>query len=232
MITRFVSRIQLHAKGALIASLALFSVAALAARIELLDAKNMFCDKLAQESACLALRLTGELKPGDNDRLIEFIARLERTIDQKPYSRVGTVFLNSPGGEMQEALKIGRTIRNHKIVTVVAQPSQCASACVIILAGGVMRFPVGIVEVHSFYSPDLLGTREYGKAEEQYKQMQLQVSEYLREMRIPAALLDEMMRIPYNRSRALGLAELERLSLIGIDPVYAQVRPAPPGRSW
>lgn len=222
----------MHAKGAFVASLALFCVAAFAARIELLDTKNMFCDKLAQESACLALRLTGELKPGDNDRLIEIITRLERTSDEKSYSRVGTVFLNSPGGEMQEALKIGRTLRNRKIVTVVAQPNQCASACVIVLAGGVMRFPVGTVEVHSFYSPDLLGTREYAKAEEQYKLMAQQVSEYLREMRIPAALLDEMMRIPHNRSRALGFAELERLSLIGIDPVYAQVRPAPPGRSW
>lgn len=224
--------ISLQARGALVASLALFCAAAFAARIELLDAKNMFCDKLAEDSSCLALRLTGELKQGDSDRLVEFIERLERTSDQKSYSRVGTIFLNSPGGEMQEALKIGRTLRSRKMVTVVALPNRCASACVIVLAGGVMRFPVGTVEVHSFYSPDLLGTREYAKAEEKYKLMVQQVSEYLREMRIPAALLDEMMRIPHNDSRVLGVSELERLSLMGIDPVYAQVRPAPSRRSW
>jgi ATP-dependent protease ClpP protease subunit len=50
------------------------------------------------------------------------------------------VFLDSPGGSMQTGLRIGRIIRAHGFMTVVADYTQCASTCALAWLGGKQRF--------------------------------------------------------------------------------------------
>ena len=61
--------------------------------------------------------------------------------------RGDTILLSSPGGNVDTALALGRTIRAHGFDTAVGRlaadggiaPSYCASACVFVYAGGVDR---------------------------------------------------------------------------------------------
>ena len=49
------------------------------------------------------------------------------------------VTLNSPGGDVIEALRIGRLIRQKFMYTRVTSEAECASACVFVLQAGVLR---------------------------------------------------------------------------------------------
>jgi hypothetical protein len=73
--------------------------------------------------------LEGEIVEGDLNRLR---ARLLK------YGNLG-VALNSPGGSLGEALKIGSFIRTSGLATHIPKSATCASACVTIFAGGLIR---------------------------------------------------------------------------------------------
>lgn len=72
------------------------------------------------------------------------------------------VLLSSPGGQLDQALIMGDVIRSRGLTTMVAKadvtgrlrPSYCASACVLIFAGGKIReaFPGSVLGVHQFTS--------------------------------------------------------------------------------
>ena len=201
-----------------------------AAQFNLSDANYSVCDKLTGESVCIAVRMTGKIEPGDSAKLEQTIEKLERAGVRNTRARVAAVVLDSSGGSVAEALTIGRFIRARQIWTQVGVNDRCASSCVLVLAGGVARFPFGTVEVHSFYSPEVLGSGDFSKAEKMYTEIAEQIAAYLKEMRVTTALLDEMMQIPHYTSRQLKFEEIKRFGLFGMDPVYAQVRPQPKSR--
>ena len=70
------------------------------------------------------------------------------------------VVLSSPGGQLDQALIMGDVIRSRGLTTMVAKAdaqgrlrsSYCASACVLIFAGGTIReaFPGSVLGVHQF----------------------------------------------------------------------------------
>ena len=70
------------------------------------------------------------------------------------------ILLSSPGGDLNQAIIIGETIRSRGLVTAVGvagapghvKPSYCASACVLVYAGGTTRYGVegSALGVHRF----------------------------------------------------------------------------------
>ena len=70
------------------------------------------------------------------------------------------ILLSSPGGDLNQAAIIGEIIRSRGLVTAVGiadasgrvKPSYCASACVLVFAGGKTRFGVlgSALGVHRF----------------------------------------------------------------------------------
>ena len=75
------------------------------------------------------LVLSGEIKSGD----YEFV---RKTIISK---NIRSVLLNSGGGDVKEALKIATFFREAGVTTHLPKRSVCASACVLLFAGGVIR---------------------------------------------------------------------------------------------
>lgn len=73
------------------------------------------------------------------------------------------VLLSSPGGKLHQAMLMGETIRARGLTTAVGvadayghvRPAYCASACVLIYAGGAVRYGVdgSALGVHRFVSP-------------------------------------------------------------------------------
>nr|WP_218625810.1 hypothetical protein [Bradyrhizobium sp. dw_411] len=70
------------------------------------------------------------------------------------------VLLSSPGGDVNQAIIMGETIRSRGLVTAVGiadapghiKPSYCASACVLVFAGGTTRYGIegSALGVHRF----------------------------------------------------------------------------------
>ena len=87
---------------------------------------------------------TGEIIPGDFDRLVALLQGL-------PPSIRTSFALDSPGGNVVEAEKIANVIRRlHATVGVLGQ-SKCVSACFLVFAAGARKLvqPTALIGVHS-----------------------------------------------------------------------------------
>lgn len=71
----------------------------------------------------------GEIVEGDFSKVASFTRNLAKK----------NLYLNSGGGQVSEALKIGEFIRKNGFATNLPKESLCASACVIVFAGGAIR---------------------------------------------------------------------------------------------
>lgn len=89
--------------------------------------------------------LNGEIAAGDFLRVRNAFADMARKPD--------IVALNSPGGLVSEAIKIGEFIRQEELQSGVLSGSYCLSSCPYILAGGVERIVSrkGAVGLHQHY---------------------------------------------------------------------------------
>lgn len=80
--------------------------------------------------------IDGEIKKGDFVKFMKF----QFTNSDNPRSNYDTVFLNSPGGNVEEALRIGEEFRRNLSSVFIPAGARCFSACTILWAGGVDRF--------------------------------------------------------------------------------------------
>jgi hypothetical protein len=95
---------------------------------------------------------------------------------------------------------------------------------VIAHSGGVTRGATGSVGIHAFHSKEFIGSADFDKASEHFNRTAQIVRQYLIEMRVPTALLDEMIRVPHNKLRTIEVGEMEHLGIFGVDPVYVQIK--------
>jgi len=87
--------------------------------------------RLAFERSGETLILTGQIAQGDADRFADYLT----TNAAMP----GYIRLNSPGGSVQDALVIGRQLREAGADTLMGAGDICLSACPYILASGLSR---------------------------------------------------------------------------------------------
>ncbi len=92
------------------------------------------------------LMAVGTITPGTAAAFADEVA--------KRGSYVKTVVLHSPGGSVQDALAMGRLIRDKKFATEVEDNRYCASSCPLVFAGGVERRagPKAAIGVHQVFA--------------------------------------------------------------------------------
>ena len=92
-----------------------------------------------------AVLLNGSIADGDAVRFADWL--------QGEPNLPTSIALNSPGGDVDDALQIGRLIRARDLPVVIAPGAVCFSACPYILAGGRERqvSREGFVGVHQHY---------------------------------------------------------------------------------
>ncbi|MDV7144745.1 hypothetical protein R3X27_18850 [Tropicimonas sp. TH_r6] len=133
--------------------------------------------------------LNGSVVSGDARRFSAFIAGL----DEPP-----AVFaLNSPGGIVEEALAIGRSIRKMEADTTMLPGTYCVSSCPYILAAGVertvsLRSAVGLHQ-HYYQAP---GYMPVYFAVEDIQANQSRTMEYLIEMGLDPGVMVHSLATP------------------------------------
>ena len=150
--------------------------------------------------------LVGEISPGDADRIIGALehakpSKLISEINKRASSRLYDsrqwlwVRVESRGGDIDDAMKIGRYLRSANALIAVAQ--HCNSSCVFLLAGATERIGNGAapgrVGVHRPYFQNAPAGADF---EQIFSDMHMKVVAYLREMRLSPALADVMFAIP------------------------------------
>ena len=164
------------------------SVSAQAVEVAPSNVDGAGCEPSAENVTCITLYVHGKIERGDADKIRQ---KIEAVDDFKDMVNIGLISLDSTGGDVREAMKIGRLFREKLLTVWVARNSKCYSSCVISLLGGVARLSMGEIGIHSFYSPEYIGSGKYKEASKVYDEISSALEAYMKEMRIPIALLDE-----------------------------------------
>lgn len=152
------------------------------------------------------LMATGFIAPGSGDIFAQEI--------EKRGSYVKMVVLNSSGGSVHDALRIGRLIREKKLNTAVESGKYCASSCPLIFAGGVERFSgdKATIGVHQIFSAS---DRPFDadRAMAHTQKITAQVQTYLRDMGVDLGVWTHAMDTPKDQLYYFKPDELASLKL-------------------
>jgi hypothetical protein len=132
----------------------------------------------------------------------------EKTIGELRRGRAVGLVINSPGGSVFEARKLGRYLRTMGLRTAVDQA--CTSACIDVLAGGAERYvtPGAKLGIHQSKVPRRFSSHEGG---------QLYVADaflYLREMGIDPDVAIAAASVPNNKILLISLSDALQTGLI------------------
>jgi|SRR5579871_4305267 len=138
-------------------------------------------------------------KPGDAIQLL-------KTYEYSGQFRGGSVFLFSRGGDIDEAMKIGRLIRRLRLTTyapdraphvILALPADqannvCASACVLVWVAGARRIGDLLILHRPYPAPESLGKLADTEFEALENNSIVLVRNDLQEMDLPQYYIDKM----------------------------------------
>jgi hypothetical protein len=178
-------------------------------------------------SCNFTLVIRGEIKPNDQFSLLESIKKIQSG-DAGKYcfpeaSGAGLpVQLDSPGGDVLTAMALGRIIRKFKIRAIVPFDSTCASSCVLVLAGAVVKSPYGKVGIHRPYAVQGLAGSSIDDIRKRQDVIRSEIRRYLNEVDVSSELIERMLSIPPEEIRFLAEAELKALRLFGKDASFEE----------
>ena len=150
-----------------------------------------------------AALLEGTIAPGDAERIAKQIEEQPRAPER--------LYLNSPGGSVQDALELGRRLREQGIDTALRENDVCYSACPYLLAGGAAREvpESGSVGVHQHYFGENIILPAF-TAVEDIQRGQGEVMRYLAEMGIDPLVMQHALVTPPDEIYVLLPEELRR----------------------
>jgi ATP-dependent protease ClpP protease subunit len=138
------------------------------------------------------------------------------------------VTLNSPGGSVPAAMRIGDVIRQHGYFTEVYDGEECSSACVLVLSAGVERIArFGKVGLHRpRFDEEKFANLTLKEANKRYNEMSSSVEYYLQRMGLPEALYERMMKVSSDKIDYLRPVEIRGFGLDGEDAAWSEWRRA------
>lgn len=160
-----------------------------------------------------ALSLQGEIVTGDYQKLKSMYLKLE----------LGTIlYLDSPGGDLSEAMRMGQLIRLLQVQTTVEKDKVCASACFFIYLGGAGRSAAGAISGQpiplglsagylGLHRPFLAAPSGASESLERQSTAMKRVRVYLEGFLVSNRLIDLMMSRPSNDIYWLSDDDLEEL---------------------
>ncbi len=180
------------------------------------------------QSRTVTIRIEGEIKPDLIPKVKEAVAMT--TGDPLPAGLI--VLLNSQGGDGLAAIEVGRLLR--EALVHVFMTNKCASACVFILMGGVVRqapeLSIGIHKARLTGISKKTGARVEINADANPKTAAIlaegnrKLQDYVKDMGMSKAFFEQMEATPVNRIRWLSRIEARELDIIGIEEDYLKHR--------
>jgi len=176
------------------------------------------------------IKFEGEIQLGDSTKLEKMMFDAEKNCD-KPNVPLKTILLSSKGGDVNEAINIGRVIRKYEYESMLVPLFDgniqygCMSSCVLAFAGGVHRASeFGVLGIHRPYFTQVNSSdMSMEKIREQREKLNASIRAYLNEMDVSNKLLDDMLAIPPDKMKILTKDEKKMYRLIGYDTNYDEL---------
>ncbi len=154
---------------------------------------------------------------------------LESALDQVALTAKGringapfiTVELDSPGGDVVEALEMGRAINRHLAMTLVRPGRECVSACVFILMAGAVHTPLNGAEI-GVHRPLLVSWThmDADEAHARFNGLMAYLRDYFRELGISDDAYRTMMGTDSFDMHDFTPTELDETHLRGDGPAW------------
>lgn len=136
---------------------------------------------------------------------------------------------DSPGGDVNAALDIGRWVREREGRISVTSDAYCHSSCALVYIGGVSRSNFGEIGLHR---PYLAGApRSDAEVEELVSVMLYQIREYVDEMGVSPEFASVMINTPPSTMRTYRTDEIYEL-VAQRDPMYDELQVAQNARDY
>jgi hypothetical protein len=188
--------------------------------LALVQAAEMKVVRQHATSSGFDLYVTGPIVTGDYDKF--------RNILMQHGPTISSVELRSPGGNLLEAMKMGRLTRklslgtgapindyscqvNDTAVGIRGAPCTCASACFIIFVGGVRRHGLHLIVHRPFFEKNMFAGLSHTEAEWHYNTMLADLREYLKEMNVPEVFYTRMINVPSGEAQTIPPLEATTL---------------------
>jgi hypothetical protein len=148
-----------------------------------------------------SINIVGPIEEGDLDEIIAVL---------KDQAYMPGIAISSRGGDVVEAMKIGRFFRDSRLDITVNDNAECFGACFLIVVGATGRYvrsPVGMhrADIDAGYS----GSSSV-QAKSTYGSLDASVREYLQEMHVPEDLIAETMSTAPAEESYLSPADFRR----------------------
>jgi hypothetical protein len=155
------------------------------------------------------LNIVGEIRPGDAERVAQ--SAIEQVTKNR--KKIASIWVNSPGGDVAEAIRIADLVSGMKPDVYVAKGGVCASSCFLIFLAGYERIAswvrddggmptpekrasrFGLVGIHRPYLKTPSADLESVKKQEE---LMRRFRSHLASKQVPQYLVDEMMARPSN----------------------------------
>ena len=140
-----------------------------------------------------------------------------------------SVWLDSPGGDVFAAIRMGRSIRKYEALTVIPVPSKCYSSCALIFIAGVRRHNLGKLGLHRPYLASTPQSRQ--TIEKQVPRMLQLVKQYVAEMGITDNFYYQMVNTEPSKMAIYRTDDYANL-VPATDPVFQEIQIAYDARRY
>ena len=199
----------------------------------LLDVTHADFRILKRDDRELILQISGTITESDAKALQQLSADMER--DQL------TVYLDSKGGSVPAAMRIGKLIRKYEGVTFIGYDfalndevrdplgAKCYSSCALIFIAGVLRLNSGQLGLHRPYLASAPQNRQ--AVEKQVPLMLSGIKQYITEMGITDSFYEQMVNTDPSRMVVYDSDNYEKL-VPDNDPVHQEIEIAYEARHY
>jgi hypothetical protein len=148
------------------------------------------------------INIIGPIEEGDLEKII---------VALKNQEYMPGFAISSSGGDVLEAMKIGRFFRDSRLDITVNDNARCVGACFLIVVGATGRYVQSPVGIHRAYTdPERHESLASAQAENTYGELDSLVRAYLEEMYVPEDLIAEIMSTEPAEESYLSAAEFRR----------------------
>ena len=164
-----------------------------------------------------AIALSGPIAAGDSEALQKILLN-----DPEHFIAFSTIYLNSNGGNVEEAIRIAKILDKFKLAAVVQEDDVCASACFAIYAAAPSRISYGDLIIHRpFYNRSVHQEASIEYMQSLQKKAIKDLSEFLEDKFVPEYLIDHLEKTPSNS--AYILTEKDRDTLGNFLPPWEEL---------
>jgi hypothetical protein len=178
---------------------------------------SVYVEKLDTVKKIATVKVQEKIQYEEEDVLKSELDKLE----SEGYKlKLNAIQVNTRGGNRFAAMAMGRLIRERKLNTYVAKDSECGSACIYVVSGGLVRMIYGKVTVHrSSFNDDI----KLEKIEKLTKASDEKTAKHIQDMGLSTLVTDAILMTPNWAYRELTEQELRRWGVNATDRMYEEM---------